>query len=259
MPAQRGEEACLCSLQGRGGKSIAIQAAAVLCQHSGERRHQLVNAILYQFVLKETLLVLEVRLLGIHHLRLARRALNPPRGLPIPFAYLMLNAGTDFRREKLPECCGRLLDRRERASSAARPVAHAQGAAVAAASCLKADDLTIGIDASADYQLDAATARSQSEAKEPVALMAALSAYGGELLPGFYDEWVVLERSTFRRCSNAMERLLNLLQGAGHWMRVRGGREVDRTGQRPEPRTALMLAHARTATCPRWPPATSAA
>ena len=155
------------------------------------------NAILYRIRPKGALLALEVRLLGGFTLKAGKKSLNlPSRAAQSLFAYLMLNAGTDYRREKL---AGMLWpDSTE--ESARDYLRHALWRMrkvlqeAAAASCLQADDLTIGIDASADFQLDAATVRKASEAKDAEALMAALSAYGGELLPGFYDEWVVLER-----------------------------------------------------------------
>ncbi len=61
---------------------------------------------------------------------------------------------------------------------------------------LKADDLVVAFEASAGYWLDAKAFRAVDDHAPPDELMAALTDYRGELLPGFYDEWVVLERKS---------------------------------------------------------------
>lgn len=52
-------------------------------------------------------------------------------------------------------------------------------------------------------------------------LMAALSAYRGELLPGFYDEWVFVERERLHGLFEArMARLSEILLAEGRWAEV---------------------------------------
>ena len=52
-------------------------------------------------------------------------------------------------------------------------------------------------------------------------LLSELSVYQGELLPGFYDEWVVLEREHLQAIfEHKMARLLALLQGEGRWQEI---------------------------------------
>ncbi len=47
-------------------------------------------------------------------------------------------------------------------------------------------------------------------------LVAALSAYHGELLPGFYDEWVLMERQRLHGLFEArMARLMEALEAEG--------------------------------------------
>src|SRR5512142_1027185 len=103
--------------------------------------------------------MLEVRLLGSFRTHCGKKTVEitsrPAQSL---FAYLILNAGTAFRREKL---AGQLWpDTTE--ESARDYLRHALWRirkalqAASATSYLKADDLAIAFDASRDYWLDAA-------------------------------------------------------------------------------------------------------
>jgi non-specific serine/threonine protein kinase len=194
--------------------------------------------------------LIEVRLLGAFSVKSGRKAVTltsrPAQSL---FAYLILNAGTAFRREKL---AGMLWP--DSTEEAARDyLRHALWRIrkalqeAAAASHLEADDLTIGFNAAADIMLDTATVKGAAGAADVEALKQALSAYGGELLPGFYEDWVVLEREHLRAVfEREMERLLGLLQNSGRWPEVLEWAEKwIAFGQKPEPAyRALMLAHA---------------
>ena len=194
--------------------------------------------------------MLEARLLGAFQIQSGKKSVSlTSRQAQSLFAFLVLNAGTSFRREKL---AGQLWP--ESTEESARDyLRHAlwrirkalQEASSAA--YLKSDDLTIAFDASADYWLDVAQIREVSEQASAEELMEALSAYSGELLPGFYDEWVVLERQhlqgTYER---KVERLLESLQEAGRWDEVlEWGEKWIALGQRPEAAyRCLMSAHA---------------
>ena len=101
--------------------------------------------------------------------------------------------------------------------------------------------------AAGEYRLDAADVKRAGECKSTDDLMKALGAYAGELLPGFYDEWVVLERTHLQSIyETEMARLLEMLQQAGRWAEVLEWAEKwIAFGQRPEPAyRALMSAHA---------------
>jgi hypothetical protein len=78
-------------------------------------------------------------------------------------------------------------------------------------------------------------------------LVEALSPYRGELLPGMYDDWVVLERERVRAVfEQKMARLLELLVEAKRWQEtLEWGERWIALGQTPEPAyRALMVAHA---------------
>ncbi|HZD57473.1 MAG TPA: bacterial transcriptional activator domain-containing protein, partial [Anaerolineales bacterium] len=78
-------------------------------------------------------------------------------------------------------------------------------------------------------------------------LIAAVSLYGGELLPGFYDEWVFLERDRLHAIFEAkMARLLEILQAEERWAEILDwGMRWIAVGHWPEPAyRALMAAYA---------------
>jgi len=165
------------------------------------------------------------------------------------FAYLILNAGTVHRREKL---AGMLWpDSLE--ETARDNLRHALWRVRKAlptnskAEYLLADDLSIAFNASAEYWLDADALEKLSENASADKLMAVLEAYQGELLPGFYDEWVVLEREHLNSVfEHHMARLLSLLQDEKRWLDILDwGERWIKLGQKPEPAyRALMSAHA---------------
>src|SRR5689334_13572636 len=77
--------------------------------------------------------------------------------------------------------------------------------------------------------------------------MIALSNYQGELLPGFYDEWVISEREHLSSIyEHQMARLMSLLQEEKRWLDILDwGERWIKVGQKPEPAyRALMTAHA---------------
>lgn len=194
--------------------------------------------------------MLEVQLLGAFSIHSGKKSLElPSRAAQSLFAYLLLNAGTGYRREKL---AGQLWpDSREDAARdylrhalwRIRKVLQSAGSA----GLLEANDLTVAFAAKGEYRLDAAEVARAGESKTSNDLMKALAAYGGELLPGFYDEWVVLEREHLQSIyEQEMGRLLGMLQQAGQWPEVLEWAEKwIALGQRPEPAyRALMSAHA---------------
>jgi len=193
--------------------------------------------------------MLEVRLLGTfevkHKKKLISIASRPAQSL---FAYLILSAGTPHRREKLagllwPDSLeetarGNLRHAlwQVRKSLPEKPTAY-----------LLTDDLSIAFNASTEYWLDAGELENLSESASADELTAVLSAYQGELLPGFYDEWVALEREhLYSIFEHHMARLLSLLQDGKRWLDILDwGERWIKLGQKPEPAyRALMNAHA---------------
>src|SRR5215216_216029 len=140
--------------------------------------------------------MLEVRMLGTFEVKYKNKAINiasrPAQSL---FAYLILKVGTSHRREKLagllwPDSLEETArDNLRHALWRLRKVLES----ASSTRFLHADDLTIKFESS-DYWLDAAALEKVSENVSADELIAVLSEYQGELLPGFYDDWVVLER-----------------------------------------------------------------
>lgn len=118
---------------------------------------------------------------------------------------------------------------------------------------LLADRTSVGFNTAAPYRLDVALLEEGALPEEGEAgegaddLTAAVSVYRGELLPGFYEEWVLLERERLRALfERRMKRLLDSLGIAGRWTDVeRWAERWIGMGHVPEPAyRALMKAHA---------------
>lgn len=193
--------------------------------------------------------MLEVRLLGGFEVRTGGKTISlPSRPAQSLFAYLVFHAGTAFRREML---AGQLWpDTME--ATARDYLRHAlwrirralQEASVSA--YLKADDLAISFDPSRAYWLDAAALTALSAKSSAREITQAIDAYAGELLPGFYDEWVLLERERLRSVyEQEAARLLDILQEKSQWPDVLHYAEKwIALGQRPEAAfRALMSAY----------------
>jgi WD40 repeat protein/DNA-binding SARP family transcriptional activator len=190
--------------------------------------------------------MLEAALLGQFSLRLdgapVELASRPAQTL---LAYLLLNPGLPHRREQLagllwPDSLG--SSARKNLRNAVWQVRRAIGE-----SYLQADQEAVAFNAEAPYQLDLAALEQESPAADPEALIRAVSVYKGDLLPGFYDDWVQRERvrllALFER---RMRALLEQLTAAGRWPEVQTWAEHwIAQGQAPEPAyRALMQAHA---------------
>ena len=194
--------------------------------------------------------MLEVRLFGAFEIRKEKQlVIIPSRPAQSLFAYLILSAGTVHRREKLagllwPDSLEETArDNLRHALWRVRKVLESAGST----RFLRADDLTIGFKASPDYWLDVAVLEKIDANASSDELIKVLEVYQGELLSGFYDEWVILEREHI--CSiyeQHMARLMTLLQAQGRWQEILDwGERWLRLGQKPEPAyRALMSAHA---------------
>ena len=194
--------------------------------------------------------MLEVRLLGKFEVTYDGMAIailsRPSQSL---FAYLILTAGTSHRREKLagmlwPDSLEETV--RDNLRHALWRLRKAFPASLAS-NYLLADDLSINFNASAEYWLDAAALNHLRDSASAQELMAVLSSYQGELLPGFYDEWVVLQREHLSSVfEHHMARLMFLLQEQKRWLDLLDWAERwIKLGQKPEPAyQALMSAHA---------------
>jgi predicted ATPase/DNA-binding SARP family transcriptional activator len=193
--------------------------------------------------------MLEIRLLGQFTLRLNNHPIDlPSRPAQSLLAYLALKPGTPYRRERLS---GLLWpDATEtNARSYLRQALWRMRKALEAAQrdYFLADDLTIAFDAEADHWLDVALLEQEVSAHSPTDdLLHALEVYQGELLPGFYDEWVEPERERLQAIyEHKLTLLLDRLVAEQRWPAVLEW--ADRwiaLGHVPEPAyRALMLTH----------------
>ena len=193
--------------------------------------------------------ILQIRLLGQFDVRLGgKRVLIPSRAGQSLLAYLVLTAGTPHRREKLagilwPDFSDDTarknlrheLWRIRKAISTQQPTS---------VDYLLAEEFTIAFNREAESWLDAA--QMERPELDLGSLISNLSLYQGELLPGFYEDWIVLERERIRGIFDTkMEQLLGQLIAAERWTAVQ--EQAERwlsLGNTLEPAyRALMLAY----------------
>ena len=162
--------------------------------------------------------MLEIRLLGQFSLqRDGNRLEIPSRPAQSLFAYLILNSGVQHRRERLagmfwPESMessarNNLRQALWRIRSSIEDDKH---------SYVTSDRFHVGINPEAETWVD--VEELQQELKEGAPADEWVDLYRGELLPGFYDEWVVPERERLRIIFEQRgEQLLAHLERRGRW------------------------------------------
>jgi non-specific serine/threonine protein kinase len=165
--------------------------------------------------------MLEVRLLGAFEIKCDGKPVAiPSRAAQSLFAYLILTAGISHRREKLAglfwpdvsEDKARAYLRHElwrirKALFSTSKIAY-----------LLADDMKISFNSSADHWLDVAQLTNVGESASVADLMNALSAVQGELLPGFYEDWITQEREHLQALyEQQIARLLEILEKEHRW------------------------------------------
>ncbi len=196
--------------------------------------------------------MLDLRLLGQFGARLDDGPVTiPSRPAQSLLAYLALTAGTTHRREKLAGLLWPDAEEESARGSLRQGLWRIRKALEvrlpAGVQYLLADDLTVAFNPMSPYWLDVAVLdRSPDGMASLDRLKEALAVYRGELLPGFYDEWVLRERERLegvfeRKMNDLLDRLVEeqqrpeVLEWAERWIAV---------GQVPEPAyRALMLAH----------------
>lgn len=190
--------------------------------------------------------MLEIRLLGEFDVRLEGKLIEiPSRPAQSLLAYLVLNAETRHRREKL---AGLLWPESEE-SNARSNLRHAlwRIRKSIGEKYILADKVSISFMPSKDCELDISfLGKEKIEAESVDDLIREVSVYGGELLPGFYESWVVLERERLRSAfEQTIQRLLDLLIEKRSWLEVlEWGERWIALGYVPEPAyRALMIAH----------------
>jgi DNA-binding SARP family transcriptional activator len=168
--------------------------------------------------------MLEVRLIGTFAIRCDGKPVTlSSRAAQSLFAYLILTAGILHRREKLagmfwPE------ETEEKARAYLRNelwrirkvLSHTSNVEY-----LLVDSLTIGFDQASAYWLDVTIHKNLSDKGTADELVNSLSLYQGELLPGFYEDWVVLEREYLQSIyETKISRLMELLESEKRWHEI---------------------------------------
>lgn len=165
--------------------------------------------------------MLELRLLGQFDLKIdgIRQEISsrPAQSL---LAYLALNMDVPQRRERLAG----LLWPNTLESSARNNLRQALWQlrrALAPCRCpvLHVDDIHLIFAPGEDVWLDTALVEAKScEPTDREALLTAVEVYRGELLPGFYEDWVSLERERlYMLFEQKISQLLDLLIQSGEW------------------------------------------
>lgn len=190
--------------------------------------------------------MLEVHLLGQFDVRVGQETVEiPSRPAQSLLAYLILSAGTSHRREKL---AGLLWPdaSEENARSNLRHALWRLRKAIGG-EYLDADKISISFEKESEYWLDASLMeRGDGAERSSEELLQIVSNYGGELLPGFYDDWVILERERYRSLfEGKIQALLDRLVEERNWTQVlEWGERWLALGQVPEPAyRALMIAY----------------
>ncbi len=198
--------------------------------------------------------MLEVKLLGLFDARRDGAPLAiPSRAAQSLLAYLILSAGTPHRRERLAG----LLWPNTLEESARHNLRHELWRIRKAIEIgppgdqeeayLLADEFSIAFNANAEYWLDVSILeRTRTEGASANDLMTMLALYRGDLLPGFYDEWVILERERLHAIfEQKMAHLLECLVEEKRWKEIlEWGERWIALGRTPEPAyRALMIAH----------------
>ena len=175
----------------------------------------------------------------------------PSRPAQSLLAYLALNAGVTHRREKLAD----LLWPEATETNARRYLRQAlwrirkslENGSLNCGEYLHISDISVAFDDQSDYWLDSDFLLETAEARPVEELIEIVNLYRGELLPGFYDEWIVLERERLQAAYHQKMNLLleSLIQTRQWGEALTWGEQWIRLGYSPEPAyRALMSAHA---------------
>jgi adenylate cyclase len=165
--------------------------------------------------------MLRIQLLGQFKLQVDGEPVRlPSRQAQSLLAYLLLHRGRGHRRELVAGLLWPDLEE-DKARSRLR-YAIWQSRKAFGEKYLLADKIELSFNTEADYWLDLdAFDRPLLEDLTLQELQDALSIYDGDLLPGFYDDWIVLERDRLQASyGSGMELLLVRLVDAGQWREV---------------------------------------
>ncbi|MBN2046035.1 MAG: hypothetical protein JW757_13515, partial [Anaerolineales bacterium] len=157
--------------------------------------------------------MLQVRLLGQFEIYLdGQPIIIPTRPAQSLFAFLLIHPQKSYRREKLagqfwPNATE--INARSNLRHALWRIRKAFGTSINER--LQSDDLVVTYTPRADDQVDVYSLEACLNNEDCIdEHILAVSAYEGDLLPGFYDDWVMLERE---RLQAVYERRLEKLMG----------------------------------------------
>ena len=197
--------------------------------------------------------MLEVRLLGQFVVNLDGMPVQinsrPAQSL---LAFLMIDSGKAFRREKLAGLLWPDTSETNARNNLRQALWRIRKSLVIENSesqpFFLVDDLTITFNAKSDFYLDVNKFEEKSDKHTPIhQIIETVSLYQGELLPGFYDDWIVLERERLQSLFEShIGLLINRLVEAQKWTEViEWGEHWISLGGVPEPAyRSLMTAHA---------------
>lgn len=189
--------------------------------------------------------MLEVRFLGQFDVQLEGEPVEiPSRPAQSLFAYLVLNAGKSHRREMLAGLFWPESDEKNARANLRHALWRLRKSMGA---YIEADNLTVAFDDGQPFQLDVARLKFEPDEVELQEYFDRVEAYQGELLPGFYDDWVISERDRLevlfnQRMQELIDRLMreerhaDILEWAERW--------IARSSWPEEAFRALMRAHA---------------
>jgi DNA-binding SARP family transcriptional activator len=233
-------------MRSEGGFCSLRASSAVLYSYLPKVIHRSQSPIIKTNISNDDMSKLEVHLLGQFSVLKDEEAVEiPSRPAQSLFAYLAMTAGTNHRREKLAG----LLWPEASETNARSNLRHALWRLRKAIGdeYFLADKISITFNAETDHWMDTSLLEGEdSRAGSTRDLLEGVSAYGGELLPGFYDDWVILERERYRALfEKKLQSLLDRLIEESHWAEVlEWGERWIALGHAPEPAyRALMFAH----------------
>jgi predicted ATPase/DNA-binding SARP family transcriptional activator len=193
-------------------------------------------------------MTLKIHLLGQFKLEHLEAPLElPSRPAQSLFAYLVLNPDISHRREKLAGLIWPDSDetnaRNYLRQALWRIRKSLEGSEIEWEQYLKIDRINVSFDSSSDHWLDASLLLRQAETPSHDELIEAAAAYQGELLPGFYDEWIGIERDRLNSAYHQkMNLLLQELRKSRAWDQVlEWGEQWIRFGNSPEPAFRAMM------------------
>ena len=194
--------------------------------------------------------MLQIKFLGQYEIRLdGQPVIIPSRPAQSLLAYLLLHPNTLHRREKLAgQFWPSSIESNARSNLRHELWRIRKALGSGADARVKSDDLGLTYHPQPGDQMDVDTFETSSEDNVSTdTLLLAVSAYGGDLLPGFYEEWVVLKREQLQAAfDRKLGRLLDRLLVEKRWSEaLKWGEHWVASGGIPEPAyRALMLAHA---------------